>query len=258
MRRISAVNGVTVSYEEYGSGPPLVLVHGAFSDHRTNWELVKPLLAPHFGVRALARRGRGETSATHGHSLEDETGDVVALLESIGEPAFLLGHSYGAHLALAAAAIAPARVRKLVLYEPAWPRLVAPEAVRSLEQLAQAGDWDGFALAFFRDGLSVPAAELDELRSTALWHDILADAPASLGDLRALGRYDFRAERLRDLPVPVLLQVGAASPRDLYVTDALGAALPDVRIEELPGQAHEAMTTAPGMYAESVLRFLGA
>jgi hypothetical protein len=35
----------------------------------------------------------------------------------------------------------------------------------------------------------------------------------------------------------------------------LAALLPDARIEELPGQAHEAMTTAPRMYAESVSRF---
>jgi hypothetical protein len=55
---------------------------------------------------------------------------------------------------------------------------------------------------------------------------------------------------------PVLLQVGSESPRQLYVTDALAAVLPDVRVETLPGQAHEGMTTAPGMYAEAVTRFL--
>jgi pimeloyl-ACP methyl ester carboxylesterase len=74
--------------------------------------------------------------------------------------------------------------------------------------------------------------------------------------LRALSRYDFRAERFRGLNLPVLLQVGTESPRGLYATDALAAALPDARIEELPGQAHEAMTTAPGPYAEAVSRFL--
>jgi hypothetical protein len=54
----------------------------------------------------------------------------------------------------------------------------------------------------------------------------------------------------------VLLQVGSESERDLYFTDALAAVLPDVRIEPLPGQAHEGMTTAPEMYAEAVTRFL--
>ena len=53
-----------------------------------------------------------------------------------------------------------------------------------------------------------------------------------------------------------MLQIGTKSPCDLYVTDALAAVLPDVRIEELTGQAHEGMTTAPKTYAEAVSRFL--
>jgi hypothetical protein len=40
------------------------------------------------------------------------------------------------------------------------------------------------------------------------------------------------------------------------VTDALAAVLPQARIEELPEQAHEGMTTAPGIYTEAVTRFL--
>ena len=235
MQRIRSPAGATVSFDQYGSGPPLVLVHGAFSDHQTNWAFVKPLFEPQFTVYAVARRGRGETDATAGHSLEDESRDVVAVIQSIGAPVFLLGHSYGAHAALAAAAEAPDRVRKLVLYEPAWPRAIGRAALARLEALAQAGDWDVFAVTFFRDTLAVPVEALAELRATELWPPIIADAPASLGDLRALSRYDFNAERFRELRVPVLLQIGTESPRDLYVTAALAAALPNVRIEELPG-----------------------
>lgn len=256
MLRLSSPAGATVSYDRYGSGPPLVLVHGSFSDHITNWEFVKPLLAPQFTVHAIARRGRGETDATEGHSLEHESRDVVAVIEAIAEPVFLLGHSYGAQTALAAATLVPDRIRKLVLYEPAWPRVVTKDALERLEALARAGDWDGFAVTFFHERLRVPMKDLAELRTTALWPPILADAKATLGDLRALCRYDFDAERFRGLRVPVLLQVGTESPRDLYVTDDLAAVLPDVRIEELRGQAHEGMTTAPGMYAEAVSRFL--
>jgi pimeloyl-ACP methyl ester carboxylesterase len=256
MQRLTSPAGVTVSYDQYGSGPPLLLVHGGFSDHKTNWMFVKPMFETQFTVYAIARRGRGETDATEGHSLEDESRDVVAVMQSIGEPVFLLGHSYGAHTALAAAATIPDRVRKLVLYEAAWPRVVEKEVLARLEALAQAGDWEGFAVTFFHDRLSVPLEELDELRTTALWPPIITDAEASLGDLRALSRYNFNAERFRELRVPVLLQIGTESPRDLYVTDALAAVLPDVRIEELAGQAHEGMTTAPKLYAEAVSRFL--
>jgi pimeloyl-ACP methyl ester carboxylesterase len=82
--------------DKYGGGPPLVLVHGAFSDHETNWEFVKPLFEKRFTTYAIARRGRGQTDMTEAHSLENESRDVVAVIQSIGEPVFLLGHSYGA------------------------------------------------------------------------------------------------------------------------------------------------------------------
>ena len=256
MQRIPSPAGVTVSYEKYGSGPPLILVHGSFGDHKANWEFVKPLFEKQFTVYAIARRGRGETDATTGHSLEDEGRDVVALIQAIDEPVFLLGHSYGGHTALFAAAKVPDRVRKLVLYEPAWPRVIEKEALARLEALMLARDWDGFAVRFFHDRLSVPMEVLDELRTTELWPPILADAEASLGDLRALCGHNFNAERFRELRVPVMLQIGTDSPRGLYVTDALAAVLPDVRIQELAGQAHEGMTTAPKMYAETVSCFL--
>jgi pimeloyl-ACP methyl ester carboxylesterase len=256
MERITSAAGVTVSFDKYGSGPSLALVHGSFTDHTTNWELVSPLLAKRFTIYAIARRGRGETETTVGHSVEDESRDVAAVIETLGEPVFLLGHSYGAQVALAAAAMVPDRVRKLVLYEPPWPDIVDEGTLVRLDEPARAGDWDRFAVTFFRNVLSVPADELEELRATDLWPPIVADAEATQGDVRALSRYDFDADRFRELRVPVMLQMGTESPRRLYATDALAAALPDVRIEALPGQAHEGMTTAPEQYADAVSRFL--
>jgi pimeloyl-ACP methyl ester carboxylesterase len=256
MRHVRSTSGTLVSYDAYGSGPPLVLVHGAFSDHHTNWEFVKPLFETRFTVYAVARRGRGETPRTEGHSLEDESRDVVAVIQAIGEPVFLLGHSYGGHVSLLAAADLPSRVRKVILYEPADPRRFGPDMLGRLEPLARAGDWDGLALTFFRDLLTVPVHEVDAVRASALWPPIVEDAPASLGDLRALSRYDFRPDRFRALPFPVVLQIGTESPRDLYVTDALAPVVPDVMIQELPGQAHEGMTTAPEMYADKVIDVL--
>lgn len=256
LERVTSAAGTVVSYDKTGTGPPLVLVHGAFSDHRTNWELVRPMLRERFTLYAIARRGRGDTDVTIGHRLQDEAADVVALIEAVGEPVFLLGHSYGAHCALAAALRAPERVRRLVLYEPPLPAVASAPALARLERLAAGHAWDDFAATFFRDQLMVPAAEIDALRATPLWSPIVADAPASLGDLRALNACRFDAAACRRLTVPVLLQIGTESPRQLYVTDALAESLPNVRIGELTGQAHEGMTTAPEMYAEAVTRYL--
>jgi pimeloyl-ACP methyl ester carboxylesterase len=256
MKRVQSPSGVSVSYDRYGAGPSLILVHGAFSDHVTNWEFVRPLLERRFTVYAIARRGRGETDATSGHTLEDESSDVVAVVREAGQPVFLLGHSYGAQTALCAAHQAPDLIRKLVLYEPPWPSASARRLLPRLEELAGSGNWEAFSVTFFRELLLVSAEEFEALHASDLWPPIVRDARASLGDIRALLRYQFDPERFRELRLPVLLQVGTESPRQLYATDALAAALPDVRIDELAGQAHEGMTTAPDLYAESVTRFL--
>ena len=214
------------------------------------------MLTRQFTLYAVARRGRGESERTEGHRIEDEGRDVAAVIRSIEQPVFLLGHSYGAHVALVAASDLQDRMRKLVLYEPAWPRAVDSAILTRLEEFAGACDWNAFATTFFHEKLLVPLELLSELRPTELWAPIIADAAASLHDLRALSRYDFSPERFRDLRIPVLLQMGAESPRHLYATDALAAVLPVAFIQELKGQAHEAMTSAPKIYAEAVTRFL--
>jgi hypothetical protein len=127
-------------------------------------------------------------------------------------------------------------------------------AVAPLEALALAGDWDGFATAFFGGLLSMPTSELDVLRSSADWPSIVADAPASVEDIRALARYCFDLGHFRALAMPVLLQVGSESPANLYVTDALAAVLPDAVVEALAGQAHDAMITAPPEYRDRPAR----
>ena len=256
MHTFRAESGTAISYARQGRGPALVLIHGGFSDHESNWQFVAPLLRDRFSLYAIARRGRGQTAATTGHTVEDEAMDAVALIREIDEPVFLLGHSYGAHVALAAARMCPRRVGKLVLYEPPWPSLLRAAVHAPLEMLAGNADWDGFAAAFFRDVLRIPAEEVNALRTSEHWPPILADASATLGDLRALSRYQCSVERFAGLRMPVQLQVGTASPRHLYLTDALAAVLPGAHIATFAGQAHEAMTNAPALYAPTVAGFL--
>jgi pimeloyl-ACP methyl ester carboxylesterase len=196
MKTIIGSTGAAISYTVGGSGPALVLVHGSFSDHDANWTFVAPLFQRHFRVYAIARRGRGMTTASEGHTIEDEAQDVVDVVQSIGEPVALLGHSYGAHCALLAAVLLPTRIRKLVLYEPIWPHMLRPDAFAALEVLAAAGAWDQFAFAFFANTLHVPGDALDRVRaSEELWSPIVADARATLGDLRALRAYRFEPHR---------------------------------------------------------------
>jgi pimeloyl-ACP methyl ester carboxylesterase len=256
MERITGPAGNTITYDRYGSGPPLVLVHGGFSDHITNWREVKPLLQDRFTVYALARRGRGETSPTRRHSVDDEAADVVAVLQAVGQPAFLLGHSYGAVCALGAVAQYPDGAKKLVLYEHPYPKLMAPSILAVFEQIAESEDWDRLVETFMRDVLQVPSAEVKAIKNTPVWGVWTADAEATLNDMGALSRHQFEAARYRSFARPVQLLIGTESPREIYVTDALAAVLPDARITELDGQAHEGMTTAPAQFVKAISRFL--
>ncbi len=255
MQLIESTDGTIVSYAQYGSGPPLVLVHGGFSDHITNWQECKSLLEQRFTVYAIARRGRGETSATLGHSTAAEIADVVAILCHIAEPVFLLGHSYGAVCALNAAVSYPEGVRKLVLYEhPACPTTAAKD-VAKLDKFAERQDWDGLVEAFMQT-LRVPPEEIAEIKTTPFWRVWTVDAEATMQDLRALADHKFRAEDYRSLSMPVQLMIGSQSPRELYATDELAAVLRDVRITTLEGTAHEGMTMVPVRFVEKVSEFL--
>jgi pimeloyl-ACP methyl ester carboxylesterase len=255
MHHVKSPDGTTVCYDTYGSGPPLVLVHGSFSDHLTNWQECKDMLAERFTVYAMARRGRGESSITSGHSIEDEMDDTVAVLHAVGEPAFILGHSYGAVCALGAAVRAPETISKLALYEHPKQGLFTREIVDPLEAFAARGDWDGLVETFMRM-LEVPQDEIDEIKTTPFWSTWIADAPATLNDLRAVQHLRFNAEDYRSLTMPVLLIIGSESPRENYVTDPLAAVLPDAGIVALEGTAHEGMTMVPEQFVEKLSEFL--
>lgn len=256
MERVTSKQGVVVSFDRYGSGPPLVLVHGSFSDHLTNWMLVRSRLAERFTVYAIARRGRGETAPSDAPSVEDEAADVAAVIEAVGARVFLLGHSYGAMCALEAAALVPERIAKLVLYEPPWPSILAADTGERLERLGTRDDWDALVETFLREVVLMPRDDLAALRHSPDWAMWTSQASATLPELRAAARYAFDPVRFHSLALPVLLLVGSESPRERYLTDALAATFRDSRVVVLEGAAHEGMTTAPDAFADAVERFL--
>ena len=113
---VTSKDGTPIAYWRSGDGPPLVLVHGTAADHH-RWTPVLPAFEQHFTVCAVNRRGRGGSGDSSDYAIEREFEDMAAVVDSLGEPANLLGHSYGALCALEAAPLTR-HVRKLVLYEP--------------------------------------------------------------------------------------------------------------------------------------------
>ena len=94
MEKVKSADGTSIAYKKTGEGPPLVLIHGTTADH-SHWEMVLPLLAEHFTVYAIDRRGRGKSGDASDYRAELEFKDVAAVVDMIDEPAILLGQYYG-------------------------------------------------------------------------------------------------------------------------------------------------------------------
>ena len=117
MPRISA-NGVELNYDLTGAGETLVLVHGGWSD-RNNWLPVVPELARSFRVVAYDRRSHGLSTRNVPGSRRDQEDDLAALIEGVsGEPAHVVGTSFGASIAIGLGSRRPELVRSIVAHEP--------------------------------------------------------------------------------------------------------------------------------------------
>jgi len=93
---------------EKGHGEPVILVHGDVFGAEMTWQAQEPL-AENFHLRLVNRRGFGNSADTAAEDFAVDAHDVVALLSS---GAHLVGHSYGAVVALLAAAERPDDVRQ--------------------------------------------------------------------------------------------------------------------------------------------------
>jgi pimeloyl-ACP methyl ester carboxylesterase len=258
MNTVRSFDGTPIAYEQTGAGRPLVLIHGATAD-RSRWLPVLPALSESYAVYTVDRRGRGGSGDGEPYSIEREFEDIAALVDSLDEPAHLLGHSFGALCALNAALLTR-NLRSLILYEPPPPGLpTLPAAITGrLQALLDAGDRDGLVAAFMLEVAKVPAEQLAVMRAAPSWAGRVAAAHTILREGRAIESLPpFDAARYRGIAAPVLLLLGGDSPA-LYrdSIEAIHSALPDSRLVILPGQQHIAINTAPDLFAREVLTFL--
>ncbi|MGZ5212371.1 MAG: alpha/beta fold hydrolase [Actinomycetota bacterium] len=259
---VRSADGVTIAVERFGDGPPLVVVPGALSD-LTAWMACAPLLANGRGAHVIDRRGRGTSGDATSYEPEREVEDVLTVLAAVSGPADLLGHSSGAILALWSAERAPEALRRLVLYEPPVfldeEDQIPDDLPERLDALLATGDEEAAVQTFMREGPRAPEAEIQGLRRHPAWARMLAMARTVAYDARIQRGFDLDLPRLAGMRTPTMMLIGAESPpRMRKGSAAIAHALPDVRIEELPGQAHLAQLFAPDVLAGAVDRFLSA
>jgi pimeloyl-ACP methyl ester carboxylesterase len=260
---VTTSDGVTIGGTVHGEGPPMVFLQGAIGDGDIDWHRVAGHLTSQFTCYLPSLRGRGLSGDHPDLSTGRIIDDVVAYVDSIGEPTRLTGWSGGASWSLAVAAQSNT-VSAVAPFEPGILSLMAEQdqavignAVARTGELAAEGNLTAAARAFagfpFNDEEIAKAEEagyfeaagryvpklLNLLRQAMQPDDPTAD-PAVLGAIQA--------------PVVVLLGSDTrpfftASAR--YVTDHV----PNARIQEIHGAGHAAPLTHPEALAKALTEF---
>jgi pimeloyl-ACP methyl ester carboxylesterase len=255
-------------FREAGGGPGVVCLH-ANASTSGQWRGLVDLLAPKFRVLAVDMYGAGKSAAwpqARLMTLADEVDLLEPVLERAGEPFALVGHSYGAGVALIAALQNPRRVRALALYEPTLFSLVDADrpppndadGIRDTTIRAQAaldaGNTDAAAEAFIDFWMGAgswartPEARKPPIAASCMnirhWANALIKEPTPLA-------------AFRDLKIPVLYMTGSDSPASsLAVARLLTRALPQVEVVDFKGLGHMAPVTHPERVNEAIARFL--
>jgi pimeloyl-ACP methyl ester carboxylesterase len=245
---VTSADGTRIAYETAGSGPPLVLVGGAFGT-RTDARELAGALSARFTAAAYDRRGRGDSGDTAPYAPARELDDLRALIGALGGSAFVYGQSSGGALSLDAVA-AGLPITKLAVYEPPFTvddsRPPYPAGfVESLRGMVEAGRPGDAVAEFWRTGLLQPESEIEQARRAPFWPHLESLAHTLVYDYEVLG------ERISGRPlspawaasiaIPVLLLEGGDSPATLRnAVASLEALLPQATKRTLAGQGHGA------------------
>lgn len=253
---------------EAGSGPGVVCLHSNASTSG-QWRGLLELLAPKFHVLAPDSYGSGkspEWPSDRVISLCDEVALIEPVLARAGSPLTLVGHSYGAAIALVAALAQPGRVRAMALYEPTLFALLdaegpAPNEADGIRNAVAAaafdldrGDHNAAAGHFIDYWMGAGAwAQTPEQRKPPIaasvvnvrrWAHALTTEPTPLAAFRALD-------------IPVLCMLGRRSTASARgVTRLLASALPRVEVLEFEGLGHMGPITHPEVVNEAIAQFV--
>jgi len=264
---VTTTDGVTIGGTVHGEGPPLVFLQGVIGDGDIDWGRTAEHLTDRFTCHLPSLRGRGLSSDHPDLSTPRIIEDCLTYVESLGQPAGLVGWSGGGAWALAVAAQSEA-VAAVAPFEPGMLSL-ADESVQAAignavgrtAELAAEGHLSAAARAFagfpFHDeeiavadeagyfeaaGRYVPSL-LNLLQQAMTQEGPVPDDPAVLGAIHA--------------QVAVLLGSGKKA---FFTTSARHVVnhVANARVHEIPGAAHAAPVTHPEALAKALSKFFAS
>jgi len=253
---------VRIHFEDEGSGPPVLLVHGHTLDRRL-WAPLEPALRA-AGLRLLRPdlRGHGLSSRPdRGYHLSHHAADLAAVLDACGlERALVVGHSIGGAVALELALTMPERVAGLVLVATVMPdRPFESAFMDNLREVARVARAEGIAAAMAGPWAASPllahSFRSPEVRAQAL--AITRDFPGAEYLAAARDRVEraWKApERLAEIAVPTAVLVGEHDmPGFRAFSEEAAAGIPGARLEVLAGCGHLLPLEAPDRVSATIV-----
>lgn len=254
------VGDFRIAFERRGTGPPLVLLHGALADSRS-WRRQLDALSDEFTVVAWDAPGCGRSSdPPEIFELSDYADVLAAFLDEVGvERPHVLGLSFGGGLALEFYRRYPTTPRTLVLASAyaGWAGSLPPEAVeeRRRKGMQQSELSPEQVVRIWIPTLLSESASVEVIAETAA---IMSDFhPAGMrAMLHAFAEADCR-DVLPTIDVPTLLLYGDADQRSpLNVARDLHAEIPTSELVVMPGVGHVGNVEAPETFNNEVRSFL--
>ena len=249
--------GISIAYVVTGSGPPLVLIHGAEADH-TMFDQFVPFMAPDFACIRYDQRDSGATvNPAEPYKVTDMGDDAARLIRALGHAkAHIFGTSLGSIIAQALAVRHPDLVDHLVLSSAI--RIgrsigdINPDAAAELGRLRADPARNGMAIAryFYTEDHLAKHPELAQRFSgskrtpeqQARRNALIPGAP--LLDLRGITAKTLVLAHGADKLVPPAHSLSIANE------------IPGARTIVLDGLGHVGTIQAPERVADAVRRFL--
>ncbi|MBF9143180.1 alpha/beta fold hydrolase [Hymenobacter properus] len=230
-----ALNGIKLYYETYGSGEPLLLLHGnGQSISAFNGQI--PELAKHYQVIAVDTRAQGQsTNGKQTLTYDLFADDMSALLKALNIPAAnVVGWSDGGNTGLSLALHHPQQVKKLVT----------------------------MGANLWADTLAVTPATLKEVHKgktmTTLLYPINKQARKVRPLMTLLLDYPrMKGADLAGIAAPTLVLAGEKDLIQPAHTRLIASSIAKGEVKILPGLTHYAPQENPAVFNATVLEFLG-
>ena len=259
-------NGKKIDYTEYGQGPAILFIPGSFSTPAA-WTAIQKSLPKDYRFISTSLCGYGTTEerrSIRNFRMDNQIEIIEAVVDKIGKPVHLVGHSFGAMVALASALSGKFNVLSIATFEANPVTIIDPfqhhqlfEETKKIkedyEAAFHAGEKDAVKIIIdFWGGegsfAAMPEVVREYCRQTAF---------SNVLDWHTAFNFNAKIEDYASLSMPVLLVRGAhANKQMLAITEALQTSIPNQRSAVIDGSGHFLITSHPNACAGLLAEFL--